>query len=60
MAGKNTKRYNVRSLQNNKWCIWSYARDNEEYTKYINDIEAMGFKAKVTDRETNEIIYLTK
>jgi len=57
---RNTKRYSVTSFQNNKWNIWSYAKDKEEYTNYINDIEAMGFKAKVTDRETKEIIYITK
>ena len=57
---KNTKRYAVHSHQNGKWHIWSYARDAEEYTEYIRDMENRGFKARVTDRETKEVIYITK
>ena len=62
---KNSKRYAVSSEQKNvdgsySWSIWSYARDEQEYKEYIRKIEECGFRARVRDRETNEIIYITK
>jgi hypothetical protein len=57
--GRNSKRYTVSSYQG-QWSIWSYAKDEEEYKEYISDIEARGFLARVTDRETKNIIYISK
>ena len=62
---KITKKFTVSSEQTSyygktSWSVWSYANSEVEYNEYVADIESLGFRARVVDRETKKVIYITK
>jgi hypothetical protein len=62
---RNSKKYTVSSQQTDfygktSWSVWTYANTEAEYMAEVEAIEAKGYRARVIERETKKVVYLSK